>query len=110
VARLGGDEFAILLPKADASGASLVASRIVAALGEPVLVHGERLDIGISVGIAVCPTQAEGADDLVHCADVAMYTAKRARCGYTLYQPEQPQDRGSDSRMTVEPALECAAR
>ena len=85
VARLGGDEFAILLPRAVADGARIVASRIEDAIAEPFVVEGRQVDIGISIGISLYPENAEDADTLLHQADVAMYAAKRGRKGHRFY-------------------------
>jgi diguanylate cyclase (GGDEF)-like protein len=80
VARLGGDEFVVLLDRASAEGANLVAERVVAAVAEPIAVGGRRVTVGASVGVAV---HHEGQDrpDLLRAADAAMYTAKRAGKG-----------------------------
>lgn len=80
VGRLGGDEFALLLPEADAEGAESVAGRLVEALAAaPLQVDGQRIRLGISVGVALfdeygCPP----AEDLMAAADRAMYVAKAA--------------------------------
>src|SRR5439155_510218 len=43
----------------------------------------------MSIGIAVFPQHAEDADALTRRADVAMYAAKRARSGYSVYSADQ---------------------
>jgi diguanylate cyclase (GGDEF)-like protein len=81
-ARLGGDEFVIAAPLADAN-AELVVSRMSAALraaiAEPVEFKGHRLRVSASIGAALCPRDAGGAEELVHLADQDMYDAKRRR-------------------------------
>lgn len=81
-ARLGGDEFVIAAPLADAN-AELVVSRMSAALraaiAEPVEFKGHRLRVSASIGAALCPRDAGGAEELVHLADQDMYEAKRHR-------------------------------
>jgi EAL domain-containing protein (putative c-di-GMP-specific phosphodiesterase class I) len=47
------------------------------------------LNVGASIGIALCPEHGEDADTLLRRADIAMYTAKRAHEGFAFYQPEQ---------------------
>jgi diguanylate cyclase (GGDEF)-like protein len=89
VARLGGDEFAVLLPGTSESGAVIVAKKILTSLDQPFVVEGQTLDIGGSIGIALHPDHGEESDILMHCADVAMYVAKRAKGGYTVYSPDQ---------------------
>jgi diguanylate cyclase (GGDEF)-like protein len=81
-ARLGGDEFVVAAPLADAN-AGLVVSRMGAALraaiAEPVEFKGHRLRVSVSIGTALCPRDAGGAEELVHLADQDMYEAKRRR-------------------------------
>lgn len=89
VARLGGDEFAVLLPSAEAEGATVVAARIQSAIAEPFEIEGQWLDVGVSIGIALYPQHGESEQTLTHRADVAMYLAKRARSGYAVYDPER---------------------
>ncbi len=77
VARLGGDEFGVLVepgPGARHRG-ERVAERILAALGEPIVIGGSPLTVGASIGIAV---GHGGGDVLLRNADVAMYQAKAA--------------------------------
>jgi len=91
VARLGGDEFALLLPGADAEGAVHVARALLVALTEPFDLEGRRVDIGVSVGIALYPDHGADPTTLLRQADVAMYTAKRARTGHAIYTAAQDQ-------------------
>ena len=77
VSRLGGDEFVLLMPDtADPLRAAEVADRIIAAVAEPFEHEGQTLRLGTSVGIALAPTHGESADDLLSCADLALYQAK----------------------------------
>jgi diguanylate cyclase (GGDEF)-like protein len=76
VARLGGDEFAVLLDGVPNSAAALaVAERTVAALGAPVQIHGHRLGLAASIGLALRLGDSD-AETLLRQADLAMYTAK----------------------------------
>jgi diguanylate cyclase (GGDEF)-like protein/PAS domain S-box-containing protein len=77
--RLGGDEFAVLLPSADPHQAESLAERIVRAIAAiPFRFEGRTLRITSSLGIALYPTHASDQDQLVACADAAMYQAKQA--------------------------------
>jgi len=89
VARLGGDEFAVLLPATDEDGAIDVTHKLLAALAEPIVVDGHRLDLGASAGIAVAPAHGADSVTLLRHADVAMYVAKRGGDGYTVYASNQ---------------------
>jgi len=88
VARLGGDEFAVLLPGADASDAEAVARTIQSALDAPIVVEGQALSVGGSIGIALSPIHGMTVAPLFQHADVAMYEAKRAGLGYAAYNPQ----------------------
>jgi len=91
VARLGGDEFAVLLPDADVESAVGAARKLLAALGEPVMLRDQGVVAGGSIGIALYPDHGEDAATLLRRADVAMYAAKRAGVGYALYTPDHDQ-------------------
>jgi diguanylate cyclase (GGDEF)-like protein len=86
VARIGGDEFAVLLPAVrEASVAREVASRLRAALAEPVQLEAMSLAVQASVGIAICPDDASDFEQLIRRADMAMYLAKARRSGIERY-------------------------
>jgi diguanylate cyclase (GGDEF)-like protein/PAS domain S-box-containing protein len=78
VARLGGDEFTVILPGLrGAPDAERVAEKLVKSLEEPIPVGEESIRARPSIGIAIYPQDAIDAEDLVHCADQAMYEAKQ---------------------------------
>jgi len=78
VARFGGDEFAVVLPAgAGLDVARAVAERIVTALKVPFAVESTKVQLGASVGIAVCDEPLT-AQELIHRADSAMYQAKNS--------------------------------
>ncbi len=73
MARLGGDEFALLV---GAGAEQEVAERVRTAFFDPFVVGDEWLRVGVSVGIATGPADA---DALLARADEQMYAVKRAR-------------------------------
>jgi len=80
VARLGGDEFCVLLE--DFSGterAASVADRLRRHLTEPFEVFGERVRVGVSIGVATKGTRGENrtARQLLCEADAEMYRDKK---------------------------------
>ena len=85
VARLGGDEFAVLLYGADAFKATTVALRITTLLEQPIDVNTASLHVGASIGVALAPEHAQNANELLRCADIAMYRAKTERGSFDIY-------------------------
>jgi len=88
VLRLGGDEFGVVLIGADEREASEVAQRIAADLDESFEIHGMKVRVGVSIGIALVPTDATDAPSLLWCADVAMYRAKLGKVTFACYDPD----------------------
>ncbi len=86
VARLGGDEFAVLIDsKAAPADAEDVSDRLAAAVTQPFVIDGHQLHLGISIGRAVFPIDADDADGLLRCADAAMFSVKRSTRTRTSY-------------------------
>jgi diguanylate cyclase (GGDEF)-like protein len=46
------------------------------------LAGGHSITVSLSIGIAAFPEHAQTADELLKCADVAMYEAKRVARGH----------------------------
>ncbi len=91
LARLGGDEFAVLLPAPTPRDiACQVAERLVEQLAKPFLVEGMRLEIGVSIGVAVSPDHGMELEALLQSADSAMYKAKREGLGFVVFDEEEP--------------------
>jgi predicted signal transduction protein with EAL and GGDEF domain len=80
----------------------------LAALTAPFDIQGYRLEIGASVGIALHPAQGNSAMDLLRCADIAMYIAKRRGVGYALY--DAADDAYSPERLLLISQLGTAVR
>lgn len=76
LARKGGDEFVVVLPGADVEAACACASRIAGALGRPAVLRGIAHSCGASIGIALGPEHGSTQEELLRCADVALYVAK----------------------------------
>ncbi|HYO17054.1 MAG TPA: EAL domain-containing protein [Dermatophilaceae bacterium] len=106
VARLGGDEFAVLLPEGadgipDATAyAQLAADRIL----EPVWFDEALLTPEVSIGIATSPTVAP--ENLLRCADTAMYVAKSRSDSVAVY--ETSMDSGRAERLALVADLRVA--
>jgi diguanylate cyclase (GGDEF)-like protein len=90
VARFGGDEFQVLLMDAgDVEAAGRVSRRIIDTLSAPYSVDGAIINIGATIGVAMAPRDADNADDLLRCADMALYQAKAAGRGtWRAFEPD----------------------
>jgi diguanylate cyclase (GGDEF)-like protein len=86
--RFGGDEFAVALLDANADYAATVAARLTSRLEEPFMLEAVRAKISASIGIAVVPDDANNTNDLMRCADLAMYRAKLAGKCFAIYQED----------------------
>lgn len=90
--RHGGDEFVVLLrlrPGETLSNVQSAAQRIITKLAESVLLSGNEIKVGCSVGGALW-TEGEFADALAK-ADEALYRAKRAgKCQAQFHDTAEP--------------------
>tara|TARA_R110001592_G_scaffold64165_1_gene196968 strand:+ start:7219 stop:10443 length:3225 start_codon:yes stop_codon:yes gene_type:complete len=89
VARLSGDEFAfVIADMMHEDEASLVASKIIAALDDPIKVGYTSIRITASIGISIYPLDDLEVVNLLRDADAAMYVAKNSgRNNYVYYKP-----------------------
>ena len=79
VARLGGDEFAIIFDGIAAlEDVSIPLDRVLNRLLDPISLDDESITIGVSMGVAFCPFDADDADSLEKAADDALLSAKQA--------------------------------
>jgi diguanylate cyclase (GGDEF)-like protein len=93
VARLGGDEFAVLQCGPQPQSAELLARKLVEIIGRPPPFDNQLVHSGVSVGIAVAPTDGLEAEQLMKCADLALYQAKaKGRGAYEFFRPEMEEE------------------
>jgi diguanylate cyclase (GGDEF)-like protein len=104
IARLGGDEFGIVVLGEEA--AETVAGRLCSSLDEPFVLRDLTVQISASVGVAHYPEDGVDGVTLLRRADVAMYAAKRNRCGWRAY--DAAEDPNSPDRLHLLDALRTA--
>jgi diguanylate cyclase len=79
VARTGGDEFSVVLEEpVNRADAMRVAQNLTQLLTFPILLEGNTVHTGASVGIAIFPDDGGDAESLCIVADLRMYAGKRA--------------------------------
>ncbi|QYJ73240.1 EAL domain-containing protein [Shewanella sp. FJAT-51649] len=113
-ARLGGDEFALLLP-------GLVTQRELSQLADKInkrvyqryeLSHDKGVYSSVSIGIARFPEDALDLEQLLNCADQAMYISKadgRNRYHFFTEQMQQNAERIANLHTLLKQALEQEA-
>jgi len=77
VARLGGDEFVVFCEGLPESEVSEVVRRIHDTIAVPLVVGGEVLRIGVSIGVETARDESITFEELLARADQAMYREKR---------------------------------
>lgn len=113
VARMGGDEFVMILNDLSSDrdqaehDAGQVAEQIGRVLSRPFEIRGHEISTSFSIGIALCPHDADDSEALIRNADCAMYEAKtRGRNTHRFYNPSL-QQRGA-RLLTLETGLKRA--
>lgn len=108
LARLGGDEFIILLNNIkDGNYISSTTEKILLAAAKPVKTEGHEFFIGASIGISVYPTDGTSMEILQKNADMAMYKAKHAGGGVSVYY-DKKMDEVANEHIKMEAALRRA--
>lgn len=102
VARLGGDEFAVIQTHIETQDdAFSLARRIVEALSAPFAIDDQTVSIGVSIGLATAPDDAQSASGLLKNADAALYRAKAdGRGTWRCFEPDM------DMRLQIRRTLE----
>ncbi|MFC1772528.1 EAL domain-containing protein [Pseudomonadota bacterium] len=84
--RLGGDEFALVQVLDDSNDDAIrIANELLSLLEKPFELDGLTLEVSASAGVAFYPEHAADSHELLRCADVAMYHAKRTRSHLEMY-------------------------
>lgn len=105
VFRLGEDEFAIVsAPGGKGDVAVALASGVRQVLSKPLPVARGVFFLDASLGIALYPNSAQGAESLLRAANAAMHVAKRTP-GTSYKLAEKQFERGSSNALEQEQAL-----
>jgi diguanylate cyclase (GGDEF)-like protein len=108
VGRLGGDEFVVLIEEPPQPlNASMVAQKILAALGTPFSVQAQEFHVTASIGISSYPNDGADLQTLMKNADIAMYRAKeQGKNNFQFYSAHI--NLHSIERLTLESSLRRA--
>lgn len=85
ICRLGGDEFLVVAPDIHKTEeVKHIAEKILHALNGPLVIQGQTLHVGTSMGIALFPQDGTDIHTLLQHSDTALYRAKES--GRNRYQ------------------------
>ncbi|MEO1576566.1 MAG: diguanylate cyclase, partial [Pseudomonadota bacterium] len=108
-ARLGGDEFAVILEDIPhEKSVTRWTRQFVNALREPVTVGDTPYTVSASIGGALYPENGRTVDELLRCADMAMYDVKRrGRGNHAMYDERmhERRERHYDLETALRPAI-----
>ncbi|MGR9044964.1 MAG: EAL domain-containing protein [Gammaproteobacteria bacterium] len=108
VARFSGDEFAIMLLNEQSHekaiySVSIVAQKVINILSQKFYIQRQDVFIGVSIGIAIYPEDAENVEGLLKHADIAMYEAKKqGRNNYQFFHKKFTAEAQDKRKMEVD--------
>ena len=92
VFRLGGDEFACIIGgNPDEKNCLKSIERLEKNICSPYNIHGHKIQIGVSCGYAVYPSDGDTVECMLKIADSRMYSEKEKHHAGRILFPAQPQ-------------------
>jgi len=86
IARLGGDEFGIFIANIeDLAQIQSMTQQILSCIRRDIQIGDLHIEVRASIGVALCPQQAEDFTTLLRYAEVAMYHAKEEMTAVEIY-------------------------
>jgi len=76
IARVGGDEFVGIIITEKQKEVDLIAKRLLENIQKPLIINGNKINVGVSIGISSFP-KYKTPEDLLKMADLALYYVKR---------------------------------
>ncbi len=86
VARLAADQFAAFTRLPAQGGLHAWGTSLLLALGEPVIVEAQPIDISATLGLVLSSEEAASPDELMRCADLALDRARREKRALAVYE------------------------
>ncbi len=93
VFRWGGDEFVVLLSNTSREGILIATDRIRKGIRK--IKDKARIDLDLSIGVALYPEHGRTVDELIHLADRALYIAKKGGDKVHIGEEDYPLTEGS---------------
>ena len=89
VFRLAGDEFAVILQNlSTVQKAEKVAWKIHQKISHPFALSGNKINVGLNIGVAPCSVDYDATEDVLRDADIAMHFAKENGSGVEIFSEE----------------------
>lgn len=89
VFRLAGDEFAVVLKGlSSAQKAEKVAWKLHQKISQPFALSGNKINIGLNIGVAPCIVAYDAPEEVLRDADIAMHFAKENGSGVEIFTEE----------------------
>jgi len=108
VGRQGGDEFTVLITNIEhPEEAWLISESVVASLSREFVVGEQRCFLSASIGISSYPADGASAEELLKCADTAMFRAKAAGRAQAVFFEER-MNAEAVARLTLDRDLRTA--
>jgi diguanylate cyclase (GGDEF)-like protein/PAS domain S-box-containing protein len=99
VGRIGGDEFIIIAADGDQpAGAEKLSEELLASTDEEMAIAGNSLRMGLSIGVAIYPSDGQDEATLIANADAALYRAKAEGRGTMRFFEREMDKRLRDRR------------
>jgi diguanylate cyclase (GGDEF)-like protein/PAS domain S-box-containing protein len=91
--RYGGEEFLLVLHCATFDGIPVRIEKIREQITHVTIEHNHRplLPVTLSIGVAIFPDHGDSADDVIRCADAALYLAKERGRDRAVYHAGTPE-------------------
>jgi diguanylate cyclase (GGDEF)-like protein len=90
LARIGGDEFAMIVEDlSDRDDMERLAKKIIEIVSTPISFEDKTISISCSIGISIYPDNTTSKEELIHFADLAMYTIKSTGKSHYRFYEEQ---------------------
>lgn len=93
LARIGGDEFMVACEIDDLEDARHISRHLMHTLAQPIGAATPPVEVGVSIGMALFPSQGRTVEELLKHADLAMFKAKSLGGGHCQLYEQQMSER-----------------